>query len=270
MIKLLKTLIYLSAALYLGAMAWATFTQRDMIFHPNASYRLPEEIDEKTPFTELTVKTEDGLSLKGWYAPASKKAATIVFFHGNADHLQNLMDVAAPYLEDGYGFLLAEYRGYSLMPGKPTESGLHADARAYLSALFDRGVDMGQIVLMGHSLGTSVAAQAAKEFHTAGLILLAPMTSMVALADAQYPYFPTNLLVIDRFETDKLLSSLTIPLLIIHGNNDQVVPLSHGQKLFSLANEPKALHVLEGRNHSDLFESAIPFVTSFVDDVVKP
>jgi len=269
MIKLIRNLIFLAAAFYLGFLAYGTYYQRDMLYFPNSTYQTPEEAGAHSSLHEMEVTTEDNLKIKGWYAPATTKPATIVFFHGNADHLSNLIHLAGPYIDDGYGFLIAEYRGYSRMTGKPTENGLYADARAYVHGLFDKGVDVDHLIVMGHSLGAAVATQVAREFHPAGLVLLAPFTSAPNMAEERYPYFPVHLLMFDQFANDEKLSVMSTPLMIIHGSDDHVVPLAHGKELFEMAQEPKRLRVLEGHDHGDLFYDSYLYITNFADEYVK-
>jgi uncharacterized protein len=145
-----------------------------------------------------------------------------------------------------------EYRGYSGLPGKPTETGLYADARAFLKALIASGVDEKEMILFAHSLGTGVATQMATEFHVAGLILLAPFLSVAKIAQARFPIFPAEFLTVDRFENFRKIPTVKVPLLIGHGGKDMAVPLSHGQRLYRLANEPKEIHVFPEGQHGDL------------------
>ena len=168
------------------------------------------------------------------------------------------VDVPEPYIAAGYGFLIAEYRGYSGLPGKPTEQGLYADGRAYLYGLMAQGVKSENIILMGHSLGTGVAVQLAGEFKVGGLILLAPYLSMVKMAQIHYPFIPARLLVLDRFENEKKIGEVRAPVLIVNGAEDNIVPPSQGKRLYELANEPKRFDSLQGRGHNDILEVFAP------------
>jgi fermentation-respiration switch protein FrsA (DUF1100 family) len=209
-------------------------------------------------FEELHVRTADGLDLKAWYAPPTTKPFTLVFFHGNGDCLATASETADPYIAEGYGFLVAEYRGYSGLPGKPTEAGLYADARATLYAIRARGVKDENIILFGHSLGTGVAVQMAEEFHVGGVILLAPYTSIPEMAQIQYPYLPAKYLARDRFENVEKIRNIHAPLLIVSGTDDQVIPPAQGRQLYHLANEPKEFHSIPGRGHNDAFGDLAP------------
>jgi len=117
-----------------------------------------------------------------------------------------------------------------------------------------QGVNSENIILFGHSLGTGVATQMAEEFHVGGLMLLAPYASIPKLAQHKYPIYPVEYVVLDRFENDVKIGKIHVPLLIVNGANDQLVPPSQGRLLYSLANEPKEFHSLPGRGHNDAFD----------------
>jgi uncharacterized protein len=251
--KIIKILIT-AAILYAAAMAVLFFFQRSFLYFPEIAYLSPAQSKANERLQELAVKTEDGLDLKGWYAPATTKPFTLVLFHGNADNLRSVAPMADPYLAAGYGFLIAEYRGYSGMPGKPTEKGLYSDARAYVQALLTAGIKEENLILFGHSLGTGVATQMATEFKAGGLILLAPYLSIAKMAQVRFPFFPAEMMVEDRFESWKRLPSVHMPLLLAHGESDIVVPTWQGKELFELANQPKTLKLFPGGGHSDLYE----------------
>ena len=251
--------------LYLLALTGLFIFQRSFLYFPNHFYTPVSQARSHSSFQEISVKTADGLDLKAWYAPATSKPFTFVFFHGNGDSLYTASPVADPYIEAGYGFLVTEYRGYSGLPGKPMEAGLYADGRACLHALMARGVKSENIILFGHSLGTGVAVQMAEEFHVGGLILLAPFLSVGKMAQVEYPIFPAQWIVLDRFENDKKIGKLHLPILIVNGVNDQVVPPSQGKQLYDLANEPRQFYSLPGDGHNDLFDDAAPLVLNWAN-----
>jgi hypothetical protein len=157
--KILRNSSIVLAGLYLLLLLVFFVCQRSLLYFPSADSTSLREAHANPAFTQLTVRTEDGLDLKAWYAPATSKPFTFVFFHGNADSLADSSSVADPYIAAGYGFLETEYRGYSGLPGKPTEAGLYADGRASIHALNAQGVRTESIILFGHSLGTGVAVE---------------------------------------------------------------------------------------------------------------
>jgi fermentation-respiration switch protein FrsA (DUF1100 family) len=230
--------------------------QRSLLYFPSKSYVSPEDAHANKALRELPVRTADGIELKGWYAPATTKPFTFVFFHGNGDSLLGDVEVPEPYIAAGYGFLIAEYRGYSGLPGKPTEAGLYADGRAYLYGLMAQGLKSENIILLGHSLGTGVAVQLAGEFKVGGLILLAPYLSMTKLAQAAYPFVPARLLVLDRFDNEKKIGGVNVPVLIVNGTADEIIPPSQGKRLYELAKEPSEFQSMPGRGHNDILDGA--------------
>jgi fermentation-respiration switch protein FrsA (DUF1100 family) len=250
------SLLLLVAALYV--------TQRSLLYFPTRTYISLSQAHANAAFQEIPVTTADRINLKAWYAPATSKPLTIVFFHGNGDSLYGAALVAEPYIQRGYGFLAVEYRGYSGLPGRPTEAGLYDDGRACIHALIARGVATSNMVLYGHSLGTGVAIQMAREFNAGGLMLLAPYLSIPSLAQVHYPFLPATLLVRDRFANEQKISAIHTPVLIASGAQDDLIPPTQGQKLFSLANEPKEYHMIPGRGHNDSFDDFAPLSMQWI------
>ena len=266
--KFVRNAIYASVFFYVCLIAFYFGMQRSFLYFPDKPYATLEELEIEDTFKEISYKTEDNIDLKGWYAPATKKQLTIVYFHGNADSLKSVYSIALPYIQDGYGFFLAEYRGYSGLSGKPTENGLYADGRAAIMKLFDLGVDVSNIIPMGHSLGTGVATQMAVEYHSPALILVAPFRSIVQVAQERYPFFPTSLLVLDRYDNEQKIKRVIGSVIILHGDADAVIPYEQGQRLFDRSNDPKEFHLIPGRGHSDLFDDSLPFVLPWLDALV--
>ena len=264
-IERIRKLVGILVGLYILLLIGVFFFQRSLLYFPSHNYVSLRDAYANRSFGEIPVRTAYGLDLKAWYAPATSKPFTFVFFHGNGDCLASASEIADPYIAAGYGFLVAEYRGYSGLPGKPTEVGLYDDARATLYALMARGIKSEDIVLFGHSLGTGVAVQMATEFHIGGVILLAPYTSIAEMAQVEFPYLPAKYIARDRFESDKKIRNIHVPLLIVNGTSDQVIPPSQGRRLYDLANEPKEFHSIPGRGHNDAFNDLAPIALGWAD-----
>ena len=199
-LKSLFTLALVLLVIYGAALTALYVFQRNVLYFPGQTYVSPQTAHADPALKEFPVKTADGIDLTGWYAPAKGKPYTIVFFHGNADNLRSVAEIARPYIALGYGMLLAEYRGYSGLPGSPTESGLYEDARAYMKALIASGVPGKNIVLFAHALGSGVAVQMANEYDVGGIMLMSPYMSMSEVAQLHYPIFPAALLTKARYE----------------------------------------------------------------------
>ncbi len=242
-------------AVYVLCLAGLYVDQRHLIFHPEPDYTAPGSSNSGRAYVEFPVVTDDGFPLKGWYHAAAPGHPTIVFFHGNADGLLKSAPHGDSYIAAGYGFLIVEYRGFSGMPGSPSEEGVYRDARAYLRALAAQGISGNQIILFGHSLGTGVATRMASEFPVGGLALLAPFMSVAQMAQLRYPVFPAALFTTERFESFRKIALIHCPLLIGHGLSDHVIPDSQGRALFALAVPPKALHLFPGLDHNNAWDA---------------
>jgi len=251
-IKARRILCILICVYLLCTLALFAF-QRSFLYFPSQNYVTLRDARANDAYKEFPVRTKDGIDLKAWYAPATSKPFTFVFFHGNGDSLSTASDIGDPYINAGYGFLVAEYRGYSGLPGKPSEAGLYADARAYIDGLIAQGVKSENIILYGHSLGTGVAAQMAEEFQVGGVVLLAPYLSIAEMAQREFPYFPAKFIVLDRFDNEKKMNRIHAPLLIVNGARDRLIPPVEGEQLYELANEPRQFISLPDRGHNDAF-----------------
>lgn len=212
-------LIYLSILLFLY------FMQRSMIYHPNATR--PEPAAWNVPdMAAVTLKTHDGLALLGWWKPPIDDGPVIVFFHGNGGHIGYRGAKARLFLDQGYGVLLVAWRGYSGNAGSPTEEGLYADGKAALRFLTNQGIKKSQTVLYGESLGSGVAVELASQGSGSALVLEAPFTSLTEAAAGRFPIFPVRWFVKDRYDSQSKIAKVTVPLLVVHGERDVVLPLS--------------------------------------------
>jgi uncharacterized protein len=236
------------AVLVVGLFAAATgglyAYQRDLI------YPVPE-VDRTVPagFRPITYRTDDGLDLNAGYQPAVPGMPTLLFFHGNSVDWQSTEVTTELARREGYGVLAAEYRGYGGNPGSPSEEGLYRDGRAALAWLLDQGVPTGQIVLVGNSLGSGVATQLASEVPARALVLVSPFMSMTATAANQYPYAPVDWLLADRFENIAKIGRAAMPVLVVHGSADELIPLDHARQL-AAANRMARIVVLPGLGHN--------------------
>jgi pimeloyl-ACP methyl ester carboxylesterase len=182
-------------------------------------------------------------------------APVIVHFHGNGEQLADLGRVMAALRTGGSGILAVEYPGYGLAPGTPSEGSLLSAGREALTYLRDRlGIAPERIVLQGQSLGSGVASQLAAEGHGKALVLISPFTSMSDLAGRIFPALPLHRLVRDRFDTRGVARSVRVPVLIVHGDRDEIVPFPMGEELARIFPDARLMRV-EGAHHNDLWLS---------------
>jgi fermentation-respiration switch protein FrsA (DUF1100 family) len=246
-------------AIYLMVLALLFSLQRRLVFVPNTQRPVLAEAGLDPAMRQVDLLTADGLRLLAWYRPpAGNPGALLLYLHGNAGHIGHRSDRIRPYLEVGFGVLLVEYRGYGGNPGRPSEAGFYADARAALDFLAQQGVTAERTVLYGESLGTGVAVQMAVERRCAALVLEAPYTSVTAVAQKRYWMFPVRRLVLDKFDSLSKIGRVGCPVFIMHGERDQIIPIRYGRELFQAAPEPKDARWFAEGNHTNFDEFGGP------------
>lgn len=242
-------LVAVSVAVLLG-LFWVF--QRRLIYLP--SQAVPD-VDAVLPGAEeVSFSTEDGLTLTAWYMPSdAEDQATVVVFNGNGGNRANRAPLADALSRHGYSVLLVDYRGYGGNPGSPSEEGLLTDARAARSYLISRpDVEEERLVYFGESLGGAVALGLAQESTPAALVLRSPFVSLADIGSHHYPFLPVSLLLRDRYPNDEWVTEVDVPLMMIAGSDDRIVPLEQTERLHELASPPKTLLVVEGAGHNDL------------------
>ena len=227
------------------------FFQRNLLYHPSVNNYLKNQ-DSSIPreVEKVNITTNDKIELVGWfYKKNLDKFKTILFFHGNAGSLENRAYKLNHFKDLNVNFLIIAWRGFSGNKGKPSEEGLYEDGESAIRWLKTKGVSEKNIILYGESLGTGVAIEVAQKKNYAGVILESPFTSMINMGRKYYPFFPVRLLLKDKFESYKKITSVSVPILIIHGKVDKIVPYSMGEKMYELANGPKFFHSQEYGDH---------------------
>lgn len=237
-------------ALYSLAVLATYFLQRRLIYFPDtqrispASVNLPE-------VEERVLETADGARVLVWFGRAKAGYPTLLYFHGNAGSFEFRQERIRRYMARGYGIYMMTYRGYGGSSGSPSERNNVADGKLAYQSLVAEGVSPDDIIVYGESLGSGIAVQLAASERVGGLMLDAPYTSLVDVAEEVYPYLPARLLMTDRYETMDYIGQVTAPLLVMQGENDEVVPIAMGRAVFAAANEPKTLRTFPGAGHSD-------------------
>ncbi len=226
-----------------------TALERGLIYHPSRTL-------EGTPtafglaFEDVEVTTADGVEIHGWLLPGTR-AGTLLYCHGNAGNISNrLPKLEAFHNRLGLSILIFDYRGYGRSAGAPDEAGTYVDARAMRDWLRER--DAGPVIYLGASLGSAVATALAVEDPPAGLVLEAPFTSVPAMASLTVP--GAGWLFRTRYDTLAAIARSTAPLLVLHGEADEVVPNRMGRAVFDAAGEPKTLVTIPGAHHNDAYE----------------
>tara|TARA_A100000164_G_scaffold189359_1_gene168045 strand:+ start:788 stop:1603 length:816 start_codon:yes stop_codon:yes gene_type:complete len=241
-------LVILVSLVYFFASLGLYIFQRDLLYHPTENNYDGDKLTVN--IQEVKIITDDNIDLLAWYHNKDiNKFKTILFLHGNAGSLENRIHKINHFEDMNINFLLLSWRGFSGNKGKPTEKGLYQDARSAVKWLVKQGVIEENIIIYGESLGTGITTEIAQNKNFAGIILETPFTSMVAAGKSKYPIFPIKLLLKDKYESDKKIKNIKSPVLIMHGEEDQIVPFWMGKKMFQMANEPKYSYFTKFDDH---------------------
>ncbi len=247
---LIMKLVLVLAGIYAALAVAAFIAQRKLMYFPDAARIAPASF-ALTGVEERVLVAPDGARLIAWYGRAAPGQPTLLYFHGNAGNLANRSERVRKYLARGFGVFMLSYRGYSGSTGRPSERANVADARLAYEALIGDGVAPQDIILYGELLGSGIAVQLAAQKPVGGLILDAPYTAIVDVAAGAYPFFPVRWFLFDRYETMRYLPDVHAPVLVIHGEEDRVIPLAMGRAVYAAANAPKEIVTFPGAGHSD-------------------
>jgi uncharacterized protein len=246
----LKWLLIAGVIGYCGLLMLMYIFQRSLMYFPD-SVRTPPATAGLPQAQEVILTTADGEKLVAWHAPPQGAKPLVIYFQGNAGALNLRAGRFKWLIADGTGLLALSYRGYGGSTGKPSEAGLIRDALAAHDFAIAR-YPAERIVLWGESLGTGVAVALGAERKIGAIILDAPFTSTTDVGAAAYPFAPVRLLMKDRFHSDERIVRVKAPLLVLHGELDRIVPIAFGEKLFSLADDPKRMVRFPLGGHVDL------------------
>lgn len=254
--RALMTLAVLALLAYGGACTYLYVKQRDMLYQtPHAD--IHPNVAEVPGIQDLRLKTPDGETLQAWYLPPTGDGPVFLFFGGQGRRLDEQSHRYIEMAKRGAGFLALAYRGFSASTGHPSEDGLFMDGLVAYDWLKAHGYDRERILIHGHSLGSGVATYVATQRPARGLILEAPFTAASDVGQERYPYFPVQFLMQDKFANRDRIGFVNMPVLIVHGDRDDMIPFAHGQRLYALANEPKTFKRMAGEGHSTLTRAGI-------------
>ncbi len=246
----LKWILIIALAGYGGLVAMLYVVQRTLQYFPETFRTVPVAAGMPEA-AEVVLDTADGEKVIVWHVPPRGDKPVILYFHGNGASLRWRVDRFRALTADGTGLVALSYRGYGGSTGKPSEAGLNIDARtAYAFTAARYPTD--RIVLWGESLGTAVAIPLAAERPVSRVILQSPFTSAADVGAGRYWFVPVRLLMKDQFRSDVSIGKVTAPVLVLHGERDDVVPIALGERLYAMINAPKRFARLAGAGHNDL------------------
>ena len=242
--------VVVAVVLFVGLLAWAF--QRRLIYLP-ATGTVPPAATMLAGARDVQLTTSDGLQLRAWYVAARRPADTftVLVANGNAGDRSLRAPLARALADQGFGVLLFDYRGYGGNPGSPSEEGLARDVRAARQFLIDEGVPGNRLLYYGESLGAAVVAELATEHPPAGLILRSPFTDLASVGQTHYPFLPVRALLRDRFPVADYVSRVAVPITVVYGTEDSIVPPEESRLSIAAGRGPIRLVAVEGADHND-------------------
>lgn len=247
----LKWLLIVVSIGYAGGLVALFFAQRAFLFPVPTVTRTSPQLAGFGEAEEHVLDTDDGEKIIVWHVPAKPGHPVVLYFHGNGDFLAGFFGRFRDLIADGTGVVALSYRGYAGSSGHPSERGLKSDASAAYAFTVAR-YDARRIVAWGFSLGTGVAVALAADKPVGRLILEAPYTSTADVAASLFWFMPVRLVMRDQFRSDQRIGRVTVPLLVMHGERDQAIPVRFGERLFALAHEPKQFVRFPEGGHENL------------------
>ena len=249
----LRTAAVILAALaalgYAGALG-LLYVRQERIILPASTLAADYRFQFDQPFEEVWIPVQ-GASLHALHFKQPNPRGVVFFLHGNAGNLVSWTTGVDFYRRVNYDLFIVDYRGYGKSTGHiENEAQLHADARAAYDAMAPLYRDK-PIVIYGRSLGTALAASLARDVEPRLLVLVSPFSSLAASAAQAYPWAPGWVLKYP-LRTDAIIGDIKCPILLIHGSEDKLIPLSHSERLKALARSPVELLVVPGAGHSDI------------------
>lgn len=270
MLAFIKLTLMTFGVIYTFALSGLYLMQRELQYFPSRLDPAPDALG-LAGVERVLLATPDGETLVLWYSPAPDGRPTVLFLHGNAGSIADRAQRLAYYQSRGLGAAFLSWRGYGGSSGRPSEAGLLADARTAYDYLVGSGINPGRIVLVGESLGTGAAVPLAATVLVGSMVLEAPFTSAAAVARLAYPGMPVGLLMKDQFRSSARIAEIDVPLLILHGERDGVIPFALGKALFAKANEPKTFLSLGPVGHGALSDPATwSRGADFIDGLFPP
>lgn len=244
--------------------------EKRMIFFPSSDVAWTPR-DSRLEFEDLRLECADGVTIHGWFIPATNAArATVLFFHGNAGNISHRVEKILMLLPLGVNVCIVDYHGYGQSGGKPGENETYLDAdAAYEWLTKTKQIDPKRIILWGESLGGGVATYLAATNEVGGIVLESTYTTLPDVGKSAFPFLPTSLLMSTRYDSLGRIGMIRVPVLSIHSPQDEVIPYRLGKRLFEAANEPKMFVELTGDHNGGFVISEGKFISGIREYLEK-
>lgn len=249
---LAKAALALAVAGYLGVCALLYIFQARFLF-PGAFMPLPHGIEAEGRARGLQsfhLTTADGESIYLLHRSPQPGRPVVLVFHGNASYPEDYGFLYEGWTAAGLGIVAPVARGYPRSSGAPKGEDMLADALA-IRDWIGKTYPGHPVFVFGQSLGTGKAVHVAAHREVAGTILVSPFTSMLALVSERMPWIPARLMLASPFRSDLDIGHVKAPILILHGEQDTLIPIEHGRALAALAKAPVTFEAVAGAGHAE-------------------
>ena len=229
------------------------YFERKGIYYPTKEIEFtPAEAGLK--YEDIFFNTGDGLRLNGWFVASENPRGTLLFCHGNAGNISHRVEIIKIFNGLNLNVFIFDYRGYGKSRGRPFENGLYQDVRAaYKYLLTRKDVNKDAIVIYGKSIGANVAIDLISEFKAACLVSESGFTSAYDMARRLFPYMPVKWMITVKYDALEKIKNILIPKLIIHSEDDEIIPFEMGKRLFEAAPQPKEFYQMRGGHNEAVF-----------------
>ncbi len=273
-VVLRRAVLVLIAVVVVGTLLRCSHVvDRSFIYFPSRDIEATPG-DVGLDFEDVRFKTSDGIALHGWFVVGGGDA-TFVWFHGNGGNISHRVGNIRELVERlQTNIFIFDYRGYGRSEGSPYEQGTYLDAEAAIAYVHSRAeVDPGKLIYFGRSLGCAVAAEMAIKHPPRALICESGFTSVRGMTKEVYPFLPgLQLLVTTKYDTLEKIARVEVPVMVLHGDRDEIVPFSMSGELFDAVKGPKRFYTIEGAGHNDTYHVGGPAyfdaLQEFVDEVI--
>lgn len=236
-----ENFIFNILAIYVAVMIlFYLISEQFIFFPPKASYKDSEQV--------IKIKTKSGKKISAYFFKNPKSKYTLLYSHGNAADIGQMRPIFELFFKQGYSIFSYDYQGYGTSEGRPSEKNTYEDIRAAFDYLtIDAGIPENNIILFGSSVGCGPTIDLAIEKpKVAALILESPFLSVFRVL-TRIPLFP-----VDRYNNIKKVKEVKMPVLVIHGTEDTVIPTWHGERIFKAIPTQKQAYWVEGADHNDI------------------
>jgi fermentation-respiration switch protein FrsA (DUF1100 family) len=252
-LSIVKWLIALLVAAYIGVHAYMFFKQRDLQYEVAGEQVALAEADIPGA-QEVKIDTGNDKQIYAWYTPSSQNKPTIIYYRGNSGSFTREHKRFAQFVADGYGFLSLDYRGFPGTPGALNQENILEDALNVYDWVAARD---DQILLWGRSLGSGVATYVASEREAIALALESPFTATVDVAKERYPYLLVDVVMQDKFPSREWMKDVNEPVFVAHGTADKVISVHFGERLYEMVPNKDGIWIVEGGTHGSLWDDGI-------------